>query len=103
MEAKFSALKGYINWEISILSSKVNLFIESLKEIITKIKKLESNNMEILQRNIRFLQKELLAKNDLIKSLIEIQTVALVAINKLKEKPQDQQELRNVTYKQQIQ
>ena len=103
MEAKFSALKGYINWEISILSSKVNLFIESLKEIITKIKKLESNNMEILQGNIRFLQKELLAENDLIKSLIEIQTVALVAINKLKEKPQDQQELRNVTYKQQIQ
>ena len=103
MEAKFSALKGYINWEISILSSKVNLFIESLKEIITKIKKLESNNMEILQGNIRFLQKELLAKNDLIKSLIEIQTVALVAINKLKEKPQDQQELRNVTYEQQIQ
>ena len=103
IEAKFSALKGYINWEISILSSKVDLFIESLKEIITKIKKLESNNMEIRQGNIRFLQKELLAKNDLIKSLIEIQTVALVAINKLKEKPQDQQELRNVTYKQQIQ
>ena len=103
MEAKFSALKGYINWEISILSSKVDLFIESLKEIITKIKKLESNNMEILQGNIRFLQKELLAKNDLIKSLMETQTVALEAITNLKEKPQVQRELSNVTYKQQTQ
>ena len=32
MEAKFSALKGYIECEISILNSKVDLFIESLKK-----------------------------------------------------------------------
>ena len=34
---------------------------------------------------------------------METQTVALEAITNLKEKPQDQQELSNVTYKQQIQ
>ena len=77
MEAKFSALKGYIECEISILNSKVDLFFESLKETITKIEKRESNNIEILQENIRFLQKELLANNDLIKSPMETQTVAL--------------------------
>ena len=67
MEAKFSALKGYIDCEISILNSKVDQFIESLKETITKIEKLDSisNSIKILQENIRFLQKELLAKNDL--------------------------------------
>ena len=86
MGATFSALKGYIDFEISILNSKVDLFIESLKETITKIEKHESKNMEILQENICFLQKELLAKNNLIKSLMETQTVALEAITNLKEK-----------------
>ena len=61
------------------------------------------NNIEILQENIYFLQKELLAKNDLIKSLMETQTVSVEAITNLKEKPQAQQELSNITYKQQIQ
>ena len=44
-----------------------------------------------------------MAKSDLIKSLMETQTVALEALTNLKEKPQDQRELSNVTYKQQIQ
>ena len=37
IQAKFSALRGYIDCEISILNSKVDLFIESLKETTTKI------------------------------------------------------------------
>ena len=59
--------------------------------------------MEILQENISFLQEEVLAKNNIIKSLMETQTVALKAITNLKEKLQDQHELPNITYKQQIQ
>ena len=47
MEAKFSVLKSYTDCEISILNSKVDLFIESSKET-TKTKKCENNNMEIL-------------------------------------------------------
>ena len=73
MEVKFSALKDYIDCEIPILNSKVDLFIDLLKETITKIEKRESNNIEILQENISFLQKELLAKNNLIKPLMETQ------------------------------
>ena len=84
MEAKFSALKGYIDFEISILNSKIDQFIESLKDTITKIEKRESSSIEILQENIRFLPKELLAKNGLIKSLMETQTVALEAMATLK-------------------
>ena len=103
MKATFSALKGYINCEISILNSKVDQFIESLKERITKIEKRESSSIEFRQENIRFLQKELLAKDDLIKSLMETPTVALEAITNLKGKLQDQRELSNVTYKQQTQ
>ena len=71
MEAKLFALKGYIDREISILKSKVDKFVESLKEAITKIEKCDSSSIEILQENIHFLQKELLAKNDLIKPLME--------------------------------
>ena len=55
MEATFSALKGYINCEISILNSKVDQVIESLKERIIKIEKRESSCIEIIQENIRFL------------------------------------------------
>ena len=82
MEAKCSSLKSYIDCEISILdceisilNSKVDQFIKSLKETITKIEKRES--IEIFQENTRFLQKQLLPKNDLIKSLMETQNVAL--------------------------
>ena len=101
MEAKFYALKGYIDCEISILNSKIDQFIESLKETITKIEKRESNSIEILQGNICVLQKELLANNDIIKSLMETQTVALEAITNLRGKPQDQRELSNVIFNQQ--
>ena len=103
LEVKFCTLKGYIGCTILILNSKVDLFIELLKETITKIEKRERNNIEFLQENIRFLQKEVFSKNDLIKSLMKTQTAALEAITNLKEKPQDQKELSNVTYKQQIQ
>ena len=64
-----------------------------MKERITKIEKRKSSSIEILKESIRFLQKELLAKNGLIKSLMETQKVTLEAITNLKEKTQDQQEL----------
>ena len=75
MEAKFSALKSYLDCEISSLNSKVDLFIESLKETITKVEKSDNSNMEILQESTRFLQKNLLAKSDITKSLTKTQTV----------------------------
>ena len=75
MEVKFSALKGYLDCEISSLNSKVDLFIESLKETITKVEKSDSNNMEILEESTRFLQKNLLANSDIIKSLTKTQAV----------------------------
>ena len=75
MEAKFSALKGYIDCKISSLNSKVDLFIESLNKTITKVEKSDSNNMEILEESTRFLQKNLLANSDIIKSLTKTQAV----------------------------
>ena len=54
LEVKFCALKGYIGCKISILNSKVDLFIESLKETITKIEKRENSNMEIHRKIFLF-------------------------------------------------
>ena len=39
IDAKFSALKGYIDCEISTLNSKIDRFVESFKEKMTKIEK----------------------------------------------------------------
>ena len=39
IEAKISGLKGYIDCEILIPNSKVDLLIESLKETISKTEK----------------------------------------------------------------
>ena len=44
IEAKISGLKGYIDCEILIPNSKVDLLIESLKETISKTEKRESNS-----------------------------------------------------------
>ena len=99
MEVKFSALKGHIDCKIPVVNSKVNPFIDSLKETKNKTEKPKNNNIEVLKVNIRFLQKEPLAKNNLINFMMETQTVTLEAINNLKENPQAQQELSNITYK----
>ena len=71
MEATFSVLKGYINCEISVLNGKVDLFIKISRETITKKENYENNNVEVFQENISFVEKELLVKNDILKSLME--------------------------------
>ena len=78
-------MKVYIGCKVLILNIKGDLFIESFKE--TKIEKCENSNMELLQENTCFLQKELLAKNDIIKSMIETQKVGLETVVNLDEKP----------------
>ena len=78
-EAKFSVLKGYIDCETSVLNSKVDLSIELLKKTITEIEECGSNNLETIQKKIRFLQKELSPNNN-IKSLMKTQAVPLEAM-----------------------
>ena len=59
--------------------------------------------METLHEIICFLQKELLAKNDLLKFPMKTWTLVLKAITNVKEKSQDQQKLSSLINKQQIQ
>ena len=57
MEAKFSALKGYIDCKISILNSKVDQFIELLQETITKIEKHDSSSIEFFRKIFVFYRR----------------------------------------------
>lgn len=59
--------------------------------------------METLHEIICFLQKEPLAKNDLLKFPMKTWTLVLKAITNVKEKSQDQQKLSSLINKQQIQ
>ena len=54
IQAKFSALRDYIDCEISILNSKVDLFIESLKETITKVEKREATTWKFFRKKFVF-------------------------------------------------
>ena len=54
LEVKFCALKGYIGCKISILNSKVDLFIESLKETITKVEKREATTWKFFRKKFVF-------------------------------------------------
>ena len=87
MEATFSALKGYIDCEISILNGKVDLFIESLKEAVERT----------------LWKKELLAKNNIIKSLLKTQEVALETLMNCKKTSKININSQNIPFKQQIQ
>ena len=77
LEVQLSALKSYMNCELSTMNNK----LDSLSQCVIKNAICQSNNenknFETVQDNVKFLQKELTAKNDLIKSLMETQTAIL--------------------------
>ena len=56
MEAKFSVLKGYTDCEISILNSKVDLFIESSKET-TKTKNVKTTTWKFFYKIFVFYKR----------------------------------------------
>lgn len=51
-----------------------------------KLEKQENNSIEILQKNIRFIQKVVLAEYNLISSVMETQELTLEAIISMKQK-----------------
>ena len=73
-EAKLSALKSYVQCELSILHNKIDRFMETCNNTTLNF---ETKPYEILQDNIKFLQNELLSKNEIIKTLMETQTAIL--------------------------
>ena len=74
IEGLITALKSYVSREISMINAKLTM---------SNLNHREEKNLESLQDNISFLQKELLIKNEIIKSLTELQTVVLDTVSTL--------------------
>ena len=77
IEALITALKSYVSCETSMINAKLTSFCEHINKKISNLNHCEDKHLESLQDNISFLQKELLMKNEIIKSLTETQTVVV--------------------------
>ena len=77
LEAQLSAIKSYINCEVSVLTNKIESISNDFKQRINTLLGKEKSKIEILQQNMTFLKNELLSKNEIIKSLMEIQSFVL--------------------------
>ena len=68
IEAQLSALKSYVDCELSMLTSKINAFSDSLKHAIANLQKRQSNfaNTDLLQQSIASLENELKSKDRII-------------------------------------
>ena len=81
IEALITALKCYVSCEISMINAKLTSFCEYINKTISNLNHCKNKYLESLQDNISFLQKELLMKSEIIKSLTETQTVVLDTIS----------------------
>ena len=82
LEAQLSAIKSYVNCEVSILTNKIESISNDFEKRINTLLGKEKSKLEILQQNMTLLQNELLSKNEIIKSLIEIQSSILYRMPK---------------------
>ena len=76
VEAELAAVKSHWKWEIANTNSKTefmsNSFVTSFNNFNDQL-----NNFNFLKDNLNFLQKELEEKNQIIKTLMEIQITVL--------------------------
>ena len=88
VEAQLSALKCYVDCELSRLTSKIDAFSDSLKHALANLQKRESNyaNTDILQQSITSLENELKSKDRIIQSLLETQNTLADSLSTLKAK-----------------
>ena len=92
LEAQFPALKSYVICEISTLVNK----IEQISESLNNLKKNDNRNTDMLEYNISFLQQELRSKDELIKSIMDTQTMVLETISKQNQIKGPDENLSNV-------
>ena len=80
-EAELSAIRSHFKCELSTLSSKIESLTTSLNGALKKIESHSHKCCSIVEDNLFFLQKELLSKDCVIKSLVETQTAILNSIS----------------------
>ena len=70
---QFSVLKIQVMCELSSLNQKISSISENLEKAVNDIK-VQNRNVNLLRENIKILQNELSKRNEIIKSLMEIQS-----------------------------
>ena len=73
IDHKINSLNTFIDHELSVLRDKMDSLSEGLQNVLTNKQHMGNKNMNILQENINNLQKQLLEKDEIIRSLIETQ------------------------------
>ena len=88
IEAQLSALKSYVDCELSTLTSKIDAFSDSLKHALANLQKRESNcaNTDLLQQSIASLEHKLRSKDKIIQLLLETQNALTNSLSTLKAK-----------------
>ena len=76
LEAQLSGIKSYIKCEISDLTQQIGSIKQNVYETLKDIEQ-RVRNTESLKGYLLFLQNELSSKNEIIKSLMDTQSVAL--------------------------
>ena len=72
IRVQFSLLKSHAMCELSSLNQKISSLSENLEKAVNDMK-VQDRNVDLLHENIKILQNELSQKNEIIKSLMEIQ------------------------------
>ena len=75
IEAQLLALKGLVNCEISIIDKRLNTFSDTLNHVLKNLNVSHNSNTDLLKQNVEYLKKELGSKDELIKSLVDTQTI----------------------------
>ena len=75
IEAQLSVLRSYVNYKLSALTSKIDVFSDSIKKALSDLQNKEHKNsqIEVLKKNITLLQNEIKSKDTIIESLLETQ------------------------------
>ena len=81
VEAELSAIKRHFKCELSTLNIKIEYITPSLDGALKNLENQPHKSCSIVEDNLLFLQKELLSKDDIIKSLLETQTEILDSIS----------------------
>ena len=81
VEAELSAIKSYFKCELSTLNIEIESITPSLDGALKNLENQPHKCCSIVEDNLLFLQKELLSKNNIIKSLVETQTEILDSIS----------------------
>ena len=86
-EAKTSALKNYIDSEFSEVNKMINSVSENMNQLSKMFDTIQKDRSLQLNENIEFLKNELKSKDEMIKSLIETQTLVLETVKNSKANP----------------